>query len=445
MSTPLPERASLEYLKKLAKDRLAELRRSDPKAKLAAALLAVARDHGFSSWRALKAEVELRRVSALSSFMEACIAGDADSLRAMLAVNRDFAREAVDTPFPGWTGLHHAAKTGHVDAVRVLLEHGADPNAREQGDNTYPLHWAVAAKQVEISRALLDAGGDVHGFGDLHELDAIGWATVFPEQGDEDAKRAATALLMERGARHHIFSALATGDLGLVRTLVEQNPEMLDRRGSRFENRRTALHYAIEKKQYDAVELLIELGADIEAADSSGRTAMAVAMLRGDTEGMKRLDAAGAKRPESGDASGFLEKMGELARSVARCEAMIRVPDVGKTLDWFRSIGFEEKGRFADGPVVWGSVGFGKGTLTITIGELTEGTRDVSLWFMNDSVEELYQTLKSKQLAAAEAALAGVETEGIVFDEDLYEPFYGGRQFSIRDPNGYSLIFYQPR
>src|ERR1700732_4155954 len=57
-NSQLPERASLEYLKKLAKDRLQDLRRADPQAKLATALLAVARDHGFSSWRALKAEVE---------------------------------------------------------------------------------------------------------------------------------------------------------------------------------------------------------------------------------------------------------------------------------------------------------------------------------------------------------------------------------------------------
>jgi hypothetical protein len=29
-----------------------------------------------------------------------------------------------------------------------------------------------------------------------------------------------------------------------------------------------------------------------------------------------------------------------------------------------------------------------------------------------------------------------------VFDEELYDPFYGGRQFSLRDPNGYGLVFY---
>ena len=59
-SSGLPEHPSLEYLKKLAKERLEELRRADPAARLAAAQLAVAREHGFQSWRALKAEVDRR-------------------------------------------------------------------------------------------------------------------------------------------------------------------------------------------------------------------------------------------------------------------------------------------------------------------------------------------------------------------------------------------------
>ena len=48
----LPERPSLEDLKKLAKDRLPALRRADPTARLADAQLAVAREHGFPSRRA---------------------------------------------------------------------------------------------------------------------------------------------------------------------------------------------------------------------------------------------------------------------------------------------------------------------------------------------------------------------------------------------------------
>lgn len=67
MTSKLPEHPSLEYLKKLAKNRLHELRRTDPEAKLAAAQLDVAREHGFTSWRALKAQIDSRRAKAIAS------------------------------------------------------------------------------------------------------------------------------------------------------------------------------------------------------------------------------------------------------------------------------------------------------------------------------------------------------------------------------------------
>jgi len=42
------------------------------------------------------------------------------------------------------------------------------------------------------------------------------------------------------------------------------------------------------------LQRLIELGADIEAKDGEGRTALDVAMLRGDHEAIRLLRAAGA-------------------------------------------------------------------------------------------------------------------------------------------------------
>jgi predicted enzyme related to lactoylglutathione lyase len=63
----LPNRLSLEHLKKLAKNRLLDLRRSDPEAKLATALLHVAREHGFKSWRALKAQIDGYRAKKIAS------------------------------------------------------------------------------------------------------------------------------------------------------------------------------------------------------------------------------------------------------------------------------------------------------------------------------------------------------------------------------------------
>src|SRR5215472_12356141 len=183
-NSQLPERASLEYLKKLAKDRLRELRKTDPQAKLATALLSVARDHGFSSWRALKAEIEQRQTKNIALFFQACATGDLEALRAFLVNDPGLVRAGnPEGHYPGWTGLHTVAQRGHLEAVRLLLKHGADPNAREGGDNTYPLHWAAANRHLEIVRALLDAGGVMHGIGDVHELDTIGWATFYHPPG----------------------------------------------------------------------------------------------------------------------------------------------------------------------------------------------------------------------------------------------------------------------
>jgi catechol 2,3-dioxygenase-like lactoylglutathione lyase family enzyme len=325
----------------------------------------------------------------------------------------------------------------------LLLERGADPNAREAGDNAYPLHFAVAKGRLDIARALLDAGGDVHGVGDAHELDVIGWATVF--NAPSDIPWEALSLLLERGARHHIFSAIAVGDLDLIQKLVEENPDALDRRMSRFEEGQTPLHFAISRKRVDVLELLIDLGADLEAKDKNGQTALAVAMLRGDRDAMGRLHAAGAKPPAAIDTSSFRGSLAKMADSVKKGVPMITVSDIAATLDWYESIGFKEIRRYEDdGLVSFGMVSFGKAELMLNIGE-PSGLRDVSLWFYTDQVDQLYQLLKSRQLQAARAALNGEpgDHQGIDFVEDIYDPFYGGRQFSIRDLNGYTLIFLQ--
>ncbi len=203
-----------------------------------------------------------------------------------------------------------------MDAVRLLLEHGADPNAREAGDNTCALHWAAAQGHLEAVRALLDAGADVHGIGDVHELDVIGWATFYHAPGDDPtrmdvSRQDMVSLLLERGARHHIFSAMSVGELDLIQKVVEQNPEALDRRMSRFEHGQTPLHFAMNRKRYDILDLLIELGADLEAEDMRGQTALAVAMLRGDREAMSRLHAAGATPPKTIASSSFRARHGQ--------------------------------------------------------------------------------------------------------------------------------------
>src|SRR6185436_4366211 len=269
----LPERPSLEFLKKLAKERLDALRRTDPRAKLATALLDVAREHGFPSWRALKATVEERRRASVAAFVDACRGGNAGTVHELLAASPDLA-DARDAH--GSTPLHAAAARGHLDVVRLLLQYRADPNARDAGDNALALHFAAGGGHIETVRALLDAGADVHGHGDVHEADVIGWASSMLTR-PADLHADVLGLLLERGARHHLFSAMATGDLDLIRRVVEDNPDALDRRMSRFEHGQTPLHFAIGRQRDDILDVLIELGADLEARDLSGRTALEAA------------------------------------------------------------------------------------------------------------------------------------------------------------------------
>jgi ankyrin repeat protein len=441
----LPARPSLEFLKKLAKDRLRLLRQRDPAAKLADSLLAVARDHGFASWRALKAEVERRQSQPVADAFAACARGEADRLRELLAANPALERaEAPASPHGGWTLLHDAAKHGHESIVRLLLEHGADPNAREAGDNTCPLHWAAARGDLETMRALLDAGGDVHGLGADHAGDVIGWATFFTEPGKDVA--AVAAFLTARGARHHAFSAIAVGDLDLIRAVVEENPEVLDSHLSRFEHGLTPLQFAIVKKRDDIVDLLIELGADLEAEDMHGQTALTGALSIGNHSAARRLRAAGARPPRTIAASEFKEGVTKLSGSIAKIVPMLNVPDVAAALAWYVSIGFTESGRYADGGVVnWGMVKYGGAEIMLNM-HGKAGAQPVSLWLYTDQVEQLYKLFKARQLEAAQAGLDGnaATDPPIQIVEEIYNPPYGGREFGIRDLNGFELFFLQP-
>lgn len=76
----------------------------------------------------------------------------------------------------GFTALHLAAFFGHAEAMQLLLDRGADPNAvatSAQVGPVQPLHSAAATGRLECARLLLAHGADVNarqggGFTALH-------------------------------------------------------------------------------------------------------------------------------------------------------------------------------------------------------------------------------------------------------------------------------------
>jgi ankyrin repeat protein len=283
----LPDNPNLEWLRKQAKRRLAEMRKTSPAARLADAQFYLARQYGFSSWRTLKAHVDSLTVDG--RLFEAARSGDSGTLAALLDRHPD-RLHARTQPYEH-SLLHLAAANGHLAAVDLLLERGLDVNVREKGDSTYPMHWAAAEGHLEVVRRLAGAGGDVVGRGDDHALEVIGWATCF-----DHCQEAVAKFLVSRGARYHIFSAIAMNLADEARRIVAADPAALSRPMSRNEDYRLPLHFAVQRNRPEMVALLLDLGADPLATDGSGFPASAYATAPGiDRSVLEAIRARGAQ------------------------------------------------------------------------------------------------------------------------------------------------------
>jgi ankyrin repeat protein len=166
MPQALPARPNLDWLRKTAKQQLHELRKDNPDAKLASAQLALARQYGFRSWRALKAEIDRRQAGeqSIAALLRAVGAGKIDTVRAMLAT----APELVNGvgPHPYWGGrpqpLHVSIETKRRDMFDLLIAAGADVNGNnEQYDHWSPLMLTVHWEQPEMRGVLIERGANI--------------------------------------------------------------------------------------------------------------------------------------------------------------------------------------------------------------------------------------------------------------------------------------------
>lgn len=228
MSLTLPARASLDWLRKTARQRLPLLRADRPEARLADAQRDVARDYGFSSWRALKAHIDSRRPSeeAVAAFLRAVGQGDLDAARAALA----------DDP-------------ALIDAVGPHPFWGGRPQA---------LHVAIESRRRPMFDLILASGADVDGDNDGYD----GWSPLMLTftRDAEDMRRA----LLERGARIGLAEALLMKDDERVAALLRRDRKALPTRGP---NRGSIMAFA---RTPFAIDRLLELGVDATAKDRWG-------------------------------------------------------------------------------------------------------------------------------------------------------------------------------
>jgi hypothetical protein len=324
-SLELPDNPNLEWLRKQAKTRLAELRRVDPSAKLSEAQFGIAKRYGFSSWRALKEHLD--SLTLEGQIIETARKGHAERLARLLDEHPD----KLDLKVPPYEAslLFPAAQSGNIDAVELLLKRGLDVNYREKGDNTYAMHWVAAQGNLQMVRKLADAGGDVIGEGDDHAGGVIGWASCW-EACNDDKHRAVVDFLISRGARHHIFSAVAMNLADEVRRIVSSDPSALNQRQSRNENNRTPLHFAVAMNRPQMVNLLLELGADPLAVDGGG---MPVAVYATDREidlpVMKRIHEFTLGEMDSASRPGCSSRRADPDRAYGQCLSQ-RNPEVAR-------------------------------------------------------------------------------------------------------------------
>jgi peptide-methionine (S)-S-oxide reductase len=99
---------------------------------------------------ALSATLEQKQ----NAFVQAAMSGKAEALQRMLALGIDPTTVSAQNQSHG-TALHHAVLSGSIDAVRVLVEAGADLSRRDTIYDATPLGWAFygEGQQKETARA----------------------------------------------------------------------------------------------------------------------------------------------------------------------------------------------------------------------------------------------------------------------------------------------------
>jgi ankyrin repeat protein len=99
-------------------------------------------------------------VDGFTALHLAAFFGRAEAVRLLLDAGADPNAVGTSEQIGPVQPLHSAAASGRLEGVRLLLERGADVNARQGGGFT-ALHAAAASRDMELARVLLAAGADM--------------------------------------------------------------------------------------------------------------------------------------------------------------------------------------------------------------------------------------------------------------------------------------------
>lgn len=215
--------------------------------------------------------------------------GNTDAVRALL----DHGANLEERDEMGFTPLHRAAAKGNVNIVRLLLDRGAEINARDKEQQT-PLFVAAMTGKTEMVRFLVEKGADVD-VRDKESESPLLWAVVCGEADtvsiliDNDAD-------VNLGAEFEplfqpLHAAVNSGNIRLARTLLEHGANV----GARDPDDFTPLHLAVLHAGADMARLLLEHGADSNAPHGNEEsTPLHYAVSKGYTEKAHLLLEMGA-------------------------------------------------------------------------------------------------------------------------------------------------------
>jgi ankyrin repeat protein len=207
------------------------------------------------------------------------------------------------TRINGYTPLFLAARSGHVAAVKTLLQGGADPKATSVTGTT-PLMLAAASGSVEAVSTLLDAGADINAKETAREETPLMFAAA---RNRVEVIR----LLAKRGA--NVAAASKVQDLY---SFTEEDSERPPAQGGSQRKPQVAgvdrnfvyteligymggftpMLFAAREGHTDAVTALLDAGADVNQVSAGDRTSpLLVATINGHFDLAKFLLDQGAK------------------------------------------------------------------------------------------------------------------------------------------------------